>query len=1340
MPTLANIHANAPSTTGNCAQCHGASVVAGFAIPAAGFSIVGPPTNHVPTAAPCEQCHVGAGSSIAATPVGNGARFSGSRMSHSGITSNCAACHGPTITGSSFVGVSKIIVMPATSPVGPSSHIPSSTTCETCHLATTPAGLIPATATATTPGSAFATPAPTTAQIHTGITGGCSSCHESSYVWMGMTAYPIAPATLTSGAQYTGFQTRPKAAAGTFNVADAAHPATGDCSQCHSGTNFFTAQDRPANHIPIAATAQCSACHTSADFSVMPTLANIHANAPSTTGNCAQCHGASAAAGFAIPAGGLQHRRPAGQPRADGRVVRDLPRRSGLEHRGHAGGQRGEVQRLAMSHSGITSNCAACHGPTITGSSFVGVAKIIVMPPTSPMGPSSHIPSSTTCETCHLATTPAGLIAATATATTPGSAFATPAPTTAQIHTGITGGCSSCHESSYVWMGMTAYPIAPATLTSGAQYTGFQTRPRAAAGTYNVADASHPATGDCSQCHSGTNFFTAQDKPANHIPTAATAQCSACHTSSDFSVMPTLANIHANAPSTTSNCAQCHGAAAPSFAIPAAGFSVVGLPGNHLPTAAACESCHVGAGSSIAATPVGNGAKFSGSKMSHAGITSNCVACHGPAINGSSFVGVTSIVVMPVTSPVGASSHIPSSTTCESCHLGTTPGGLIAAVATANTPGSAFATPAPTTAQIHTGITGGCSSCHEASYVWMGMTAYPIAPTTLTAGAQYTGFQTRPRAAAGTFNVADAAHPAAGDCSQCHSGTNFFTAQDKPSNHIPTSATAQCSACHTGTDFAVMPTLANIHANAPSTTSNCAQCHGAGGGGLCDPGGELQHRRAAGQPRSDHRVVRDLPRRRRLEHRGHAGRQRREVHRLEDEPQRHHQQLRRLPRAGDHRLELRRRDEDHRDAATSPAGAGSHIPSSTTCETCHLATVPAGQIAAVATKTAPGTAFATPAPTTAQIHTGITNGCNACHESSYVWMGMAAYPIAPTVLTTGAQYTGFQTRPRAAAGTYNVADAAHPTTGDCSQCHSGTNFFSAQDKPANHIPTAATAQCTACHTSSDFSVMPTLANIHANAPSTTGNCAQCHGGGGQLCDPVGQLQHRRAARQPRADHGVVRGVPRRRGLQRGGHAGGQRGQVQRLAHEPQRHHQQLRGVPRAGDHRLELRRRDQDHRHAGHLAGRSELAHPVVHDLRNLSPGHDAGGLIAAVTATAKTPGSAVRHAGADHGADPHRHHRRLFELPRSELRVDGRDGLSDRADDARRRRAVHRLPDPTASGGRDLQRGRRRPPDDGRLLAVPQRHQLLHRHKPSPAGTSRRRWRRARPATSSPATSRSRG
>ncbi len=1089
MPTLANIHANAPSTTTNCAQCHGAAAPS-FAIPAANFSIVGLPNNHIPTSASCEACHVGAGSSIAALPVNNGAKFSGSLMSHSGITNNCAACHGPSVGGTSFAGIARIVTMPPTSPAGTNSHIPSSTTCETCHLGSTPSGLIPASATKTAPGSDFATPVPTSSQIHTGVSSGCSSCHDTNFVWMGMSNYPIAPSTLVNGAQYTGFQTRPHAAAGTFSVADAAHPSAGDCSQCHSSTAFFTAQDKPANHIPTAASAQCNACHTSTDFSVMPTLANIHANAPSTTGNCAQCHGA-AAPSFAIPAAnfsivGLPSNHLPTSASCEtchvgaGSSIAALPVANGAKFSGSL-----------MNHSGISNNCVACHGPSIGGSSFAGIARIVTMPPTSPMGPGSHIPSSTACETCHLASMPAGSIAATASKSAPGTDFATPVPTSVQIHTGVSSGCSSCHDTSFSWMGMSNYPIAPTTLVNGAQYTGFQTRPRAAAGTFNVADAAHPSTGDCSQCHSGTNFFSAQDKPANHIPTAAGAQCNACHTSTDFSVMPTLANIHANAPSTTGNCAQCHGAAAPSFAIPAANFSIVGLPGNHLPTSASCETCHVGAGSSIAALPVANGAKFSGSLMNHTGIASNCEACHGPTITNSSFAGVSRIVVMPATTPVGPTSHIPSSTACANCHLASTPGGAIAASATKSPPGSGFATPAPTTAQIHAGVTGSCSSCHEANYQWMGVSAYPIAPGTLVAGAQYTGFQTRPRIAAGTYNVADPAHPTTGDCSQCHSGTNFFSGQDKPANHIPTAAAAQCNACHTSSDYSVIPTLANIHANAPSTTNNCAQCHGAAAASFAIPSANFS---VVGLP-ANH-----IPTSASCEacHVG-AG-----------------SSISSTPVGNGARFSgslMSHSGISNNCAschgpgittfagignivvmpATSPMGASSHIPSSTTCETCHLASAPSGLIAANAAKTPPGTAFATPAPTTAQIHSGVTGGCSNCHESNSVWMGMSAYPISPSTLVSGAQYTGFQTRPRSAAGTFNIADAAHPSSGDCSQCHGNTNFFSGVDQPANHIPTAAGAQCSACHTSSDYSVMPTLANIHANAPSTTNNCAQCHG-------------------------------------------------------------------------------------------------------------------------------------------------------------------------------------------------------------------------------------------------------
>ena len=1092
MPSIAAIHANAPSTSSNCAQCHSAAAVAYFAIPTASFSIVGPPGNHLPITTPCENCHVGTGSSVSTLPVGNAAKFSGSLMSHSGIASNCTACHQPAGSTTAFAGITRIVGMPPTSPAGGSSHIPSSTTCETCHLASTPVGQIAASATLTAPGTAFATPAPSGAQIHSGVTGGCVSCHEANMVWMGVGAYPISPTTLVPGALYRGFQTRPRAAAGTYNVANPAHPAAGDCVQCHSSTTAFSGVDKPANHIPYAASAQCSACHTSTDYAVMPTLASIHANAPGTTANCAQCHSATAAAFYAIPTANFSivgfpaNHIPTSAPCelchvAAGSSVTSLPVGNGARFSGSL-----------MNHAGIGSGCEACHQPTSSSSAFAGITRIVGMPPTSPAGASAHIPSSTNCAACHLASMPAGLVPASATATAPGTGFATPAPTGTQIHSGVAGGCNTCHEAGLVWMGVSAYPISPTTVVPGAQYFGFHTRPRAAAGPNNVADASHPTTRDCSECHASTAYFMATDKPANHIPYAATATCDSCHTSTSYSVMPTLANIHANAPSTSTNCAQCHGAAAASFAIPSAGFSIVGLPANHIPTTASCEVCHVGAGSSVTALPVGNGARFSGSLMNHAGISNNCVSCHVPAISGATFAGITRLVGMPPTSPPGASSHIPSSTVCEACHQASLPVGLIPASATRSVPGSLFATPAPTGVQIHNGVTSGCNACHEAGYVWMGMSAYPISPSVLTPGGQYKGFQTRPRSTAGTYNVADPAHPSTGDCSQCHGNTTAFTGVDKPANHIPVAATAQCNNCHTSTDFSAMPTLANIHLYAPSTTTNCAQCHGAAAPSFAIPaisfaivGLPSNHIPTTASCEACHvgtgSSIAALPVPNGARFSGslmsHAG--------ITTNCASCH-----VPAgttasfAGISRIVGM--------PPTSPVGSTSHIPSSTTCEACHLGSAPSGLIAASATRTAPGTGFATPAPTGVQIHAGVTGNCGSCHDTNHVWMGMGAYPISPSVLTPGASYKGFQTRPAAGAATYRVADAGHPVSGDCSLCHSNTTAFIGVDKPANHIPYNASAACTACHTSTNYAVMPTLANIHANAQSTTANCAQCH--------------------------------------------------------------------------------------------------------------------------------------------------------------------------------------------------------------------------------------------------------
>jgi Class III cytochrome C family len=86
------------------------------------------------------------------------------------------------------------------------------------------------------------------------------------------------------------------------NPSDATHQAVmaqgQACDQCHT-TIVFTGPKKPSNHIPISPLASCASCHTNADYGVMPSITAIHANAPSSNTNCADCHSASNAAKFA---------------------------------------------------------------------------------------------------------------------------------------------------------------------------------------------------------------------------------------------------------------------------------------------------------------------------------------------------------------------------------------------------------------------------------------------------------------------------------------------------------------------------------------------------------------------------------------------------------------------------------------------------------------------------------------------------------------------------------------------------------------------------------------------------------------------------------------------------------------------------------------------------------------------------------------------------------------------------------------------------------------------------------------------------------------------------------
>jgi hypothetical protein len=449
-----------------------------------------------------------------------------------------------------------------------------------------------------------------------------------------------------------------------------------------------------------------------------------------------------------------------------------------------------------FNHIGITTDCANCHGPSISISSFKGGDKIVVMPATT-SGPTGHIPSGNTCENCHLLAKPAGLISAAATRTVPGTGFQNSPPKSATIHGNVTvGTCDNCHGSGKEWAGMSLYPSVPPRTTArvaGTIYTGFQTRP-GGTGPYAVPDSGHTTIETCSNCHTNFTGFGPPTMPGNHIPVLATASCANCHTNVDYAVMPAKSAIHKYAPSFTSNCAQCHAAGSETKYPMTPPLKVA--DSTHMPMGGqACETCHV---DSVANLSTNDTPTFAGSKFSHAGASTGCAACHVAGVGPFQGIAVTSQGSGPIVAinvPAGgatasATVHMPYTTSCETCHSNSTPSTLLAVTAsTGNAAGSSgFSSPKAPVASIHIGATT-CNSCHETlvsgSIGWMGLTAANRATTTT----PYKGFQTRPDASATTtFRVQDAIHPSGGDCSSCHTGFTDFSSIALPQYHIPTAA------------------------------------------------------------------------------------------------------------------------------------------------------------------------------------------------------------------------------------------------------------------------------------------------------------------------------------------------------------------------------------------------------------------------------------------------------------------------------------------------------------------------------------------------------------------------
>ena len=635
---------------------------------------------------PCEACHVNA--------------------VFRGTPRDCVACHGAATA--------------VRATAKPASHILTTQRCEACH---TPVAWVPA-----------------VNFDHTQMLGSCSSCHDN------LQAQGKSPQHIATTLECNACHDTLGWTSAMFNHAG----ITSGCAGCHNGVG---APGMPANHIPTAG-APCEDCHSTTEFTTFAGAVMDHAVVAAMP--CASCH----EAGKSFAGTPVVTTRPAPPHPATGDcsgchttaswAANDLPANHIPLPAADAGNcalchsNEGDFSVYSMSHANIASNCAQCHGP---GLSFANMA-----PPTLVAPPVNHIPTSgAPCEDCHSPTQFTSFDGA------------------AMDHAAVAStACSTCHEAGKSFAGT---PVVT-------------TRP----------PSPHPATGECSNCHTTANW-DATDLPANHIPLPAAdaGNCSLCHTNpGDYSV---YVMNHANI---ASNCAQCHasGLSFANMAPPTLKEPPLGPP-PHVPVGTlACELCHA---------PT-NFTSFAGTIMRHAAVTGRaCDSCHEL---GMAWYGEPNLWVRD------GADHFPGQDCGNSgCHrpqdkrlLRPPP----AAPRTTGPAGSAASHAAgPVTPPARAPFLAAGALAGRALHVrsaTAGPTAWTQAALSQAAAAgRPTGLQ--PRAMDHS--------QASGACVSCHDGR---AATGRPLQHLATSA--RCDSCHTTNGW--LPARFDHLAIAART---CASCH-----------------------------------------------------------------------------------------------------------------------------------------------------------------------------------------------------------------------------------------------------------------------------------------------------------------------------------------------------------------------------------------------------------------------------------------------------------------------------------------------------------------------------------
>jgi hypothetical protein len=1078
---------NHAGITSNCVTCHGGQSFQG--------SVPNPPVNkpatHIPTQAACETCHANTSTGIGGFAAPNWA------MSHTGITTNCATCHG----GQTFAGTPPVIpVNKASVTVG--THIATTLSCETCHTSTA------------TPGG-FAT----WTMNHTGITTGCSTCHlASGDAKVGTATVKGVPAghiAILTGCESCHTSTATGGFA-SWTMNHAANGNTSNCASCHgSGSSFYNAPTlvtlSTTAHVPVGSIA-CESCHTSTatttgEFSTAWTMGTTgHALVTATA--CSVCHDTGAA--FT----GVKTKSTAHITYSSGALCSDC--HTATNTNGYTtflnatfdhsqitpgatcaschGGLIAGIMTEPSGHTATTLDCKICHQPNIgtSGPGPIGGFKTWTMNHTANgntsncaschtgakvintvvMGRNSnHITTSAACENCHANTNPGG--------------FAVPNP--AMNHAGITVGCATCHTGANAGATVTTIvvgkPVGHIATSIACELchttapTG--TGPLGGFSNWVMDHTSNGNTSNCASCHTGASVtmpsgavVTVKGMPSGHVTTS--TGCESCHTSTSPGGFATWTMNHA-ANGNTSNCASCHTGASvtmPSGAV----VTVKGKPATHIATGAAtaCESCH-----SAASTNVGGFAAPNWT-MNHAALPSlppsetiRCDSCHGLA---NAFQGVTITNQNTFqTHPVNIGSQ-----DCGTCH------GSVTSFITSTTYSHANVTP------------GSCNGCHGTP------PTIPNAPTAMQQPAGHlvtslscdnSGCHTSAAALSGTvggFQITSFAHTTPSQAvlgshqcgSICHNGSTVnghFNGAVMPGTNgttgthinlaLTTIPAASCDSCHNSTT-----SFLNAVMNHTGITANCASCHGGQFAGVvAKPSYHIATKSGLGcescHPATSTSVG------------GFSA-----PYWMMGSSQ-HTANGNTTGCAACHTGATV-------GTAVIKGKASNHIPTSIACESCHSNTSAGG--------------FAVPNP--AMNHAGITNNCASCHTGldagstvSTIVLGKAAnhIPTATACETCHAQPTGVG--PIGGFAVPNPAMNHAGITVGCASCHNGANAgvtvtTTVMGMPAKHIPTS--LSCEACHTTAPTGVGPiggftswTMGtNQHIANGNTTG-CATCHASG-----------------------------------------------------------------------------------------------------------------------------------------------------------------------------------------------------------------------------------------------------